>query len=273
MLPVLVVALGATALVGSIAACCMGRIVSAKHEGMVRNTLTQQTRKLATGMNLVLPWETTIELRLPFGGGNMRFSEFPTNTNMYYRYDPAPYAVLTADQVEASIDLWINYSLTDLAYAADYQANFLMLLDDAVRAEAQELVSNMARTKLNAVELAKRFAQVKWEPLNGLTIRRVGVQSIHFDPQMQEMLRGQSAGLSATEAAEHVERMALGQNHNASVIVDGSGMGLGRRAARQTAVVAAMDRRQPTSFIDDTIVTRGRRGNVAKEEDDAEDDQ
>ncbi len=130
----------------------------------------------------------------------------------------------------------------------------------------------MARTKLNAVELAKRFGQVKWEPLNGLTIRHVGVQSIRFDSQMQEMLRGQSAGLSATEAAEHVERMALGQNRNASVFVDGSGMGLGQRAARQTAAVG---RRAERLDIDNMGVARGQRGRAAKEkaevaEDDAE---
>ena len=211
-------------------------IVSAKHFIVVRHALTQQHRVLGDGVQWVLPWERRVTLALPRGTRIRETREFPRDVRAVteYRYDPQPYAVLTADQVEAYVDVWIQYAITDVGRAIDYPADFAVVLDDQVRPKTQELANEVKRWELSAVELSKRLAAVKWPEQNGLTVRHVGVQAVQFDDKMQAILRAQSAGLSAQAAVEHVQKMdmadALRHNKNAHVILgDGprtSGLGI-----------------------------------------------
>ncbi len=213
-------------------AACLVQIVPAKYVRVTRNAVTLKKRILNQGMQFITPLESTLELQLPIGARVVPVSDFPSDASSNYRYDPAPYEVLTQDQVATWVDLWIQYSVSDVDKATDYPVNFRMLLDDAVRARTQELASEIARPKLNAVDLGRRLAACKWPEQNGLTIRHVGVQGIQFDERMQAILRAQSAGLTTDDIVQMNMSDALRYNKNTHVMLDHGGAADTRAARR-----------------------------------------
>lgn len=215
----------ALAIIGCVALLCCLTIVRAKRFKFVRNDWTQSKRLLKTGVNLVMPWESAVEVMLP-SEGNKRavWRDFDDN-NGRIRYDPAPYMAMTREKTEVAIDLWIEYALVDISAVADRpDLNYANILDDAVRAKTLELVAAISLDDLTPVALMAKFEAVKWTPNGGLVVQHVGVQRIEFDAAMQDLLRAKAVGATSTAALGHVARVgfnqAVGQNRNAHLFVD-----------------------------------------------------
>jgi regulator of protease activity HflC (stomatin/prohibitin superfamily) len=215
---------------GSFLVCCALRMVRAQRVMHVRNECTQRRRPLTEGLNFSPPWESPIVLRLPQGSVIANYSEIHPRTVM--RYDPPPYEVQSKDQVGVSVDLFVEYTISDMDAVLDTpDADYRMILDDAARMKTMQLTSEFAAADLSALALGERFSAVRWTPAFGLLITRVGVQAIAFDEQMRDLLRAKAAGATAEEALEHVANSglntALRNNWNTSVFLGGRTMPTG----------------------------------------------
>ncbi len=208
--------------------CALGLcvyIVPAGRQRFVRNSWTQRKRTIQQGVNIVWPWEATIVMTLPVGPDpKVVFDSLPADAQTTWTYDPPPYNASTKDQVDAAIDIWIEYMIVNPDAVSNVpNADFARSLENDVLANMQEIVAQLNRKDLQAGTLRRRFAAIEWVAKGGLKITRVDIQRIQFDDATQELLRAQSMGLSAADALTHVERTgfnsAIRTSRNTSMIV------------------------------------------------------
>jgi hypothetical protein len=216
--------LGGVSLCIPLALCCFVHVVPSKRQRILLNNMMGTKRIISGGFQLIPPWESTVQAQLPYKNGISYFQDFAPGA--VFRYDPPPYEVLSKDQVTVFIDLWIEYTIHDLAALAEApEGNYHAMLDDEVRAEASAVAADYTRTELRGDTLKKRFAEHTWTKHPALQITHVGMQNFKFDAATQTLLRGISMGLQPIQAAQHAQQMALNRsvatNPGAQVLMTG----------------------------------------------------
>ncbi len=182
-------------------------VVAAGHIAVVRHVFTQEIRRVGQGFHFLLPWEETVEFKLPDGANDSTYRQL--HPARVLRCGPGTYIAQTKDHIDVEIELLAEFTISNMdALTSHPNVDYRSWLEDRVAEKALVLVAEMPRKQLNARALAARFDAVEWpKGRDSLAIVRVGVHNIGFDERMQVILRAESMGLDPDDVIEHVERM------------------------------------------------------------------